>query len=161
MALDLTTREFGAALGISSGAVSSIETGYRNVTDKHIKLIRAAFPTVSEQWLRTGEGAMFVKSSSDIIDDVCKQYSLDGIAKALLRAYVELDATSRAVISDYIRSAVLAYNADAQMQSDATPQSASTLDVDAEVEYYRQALLREKKAAEGSSASSATAAREA
>lgn len=117
MALNLTTREFGAALGISSGAVSSIETGYRNVTDKHIKLICAAFPTVSEQWIRTGEGNMFVKSSSDLIDDVCKQYDLDSIAKAMLRAYVELDASSRAVISGYIRSAVLEYNADAQTQA--------------------------------------------
>lgn len=159
MALDLTTREFGAALGISSGAVSSIETGYRNVTDKHIKLICAAFPTVSEQWIRTGDGDMFVKSSSDLIDDVCRKYDLDGIAKAMLRAYVELDAASRAVISDYIRAAVLEYKADAQTQSDDTPQPTS--DIDVEVESYRRKLEAGAKAAAKSSASPDTAASDA
>lgn len=159
MALDLTTREFGAALGISSGAVSSIETGYRNVTDKHIKLICAAFPTVSEQWIRTGDGDMFVKSSSDLIDDVCRKYDLDGIAKAMMRAYVELDAASRAVISEYIRSAVLEYNADAQIQSDATPKPTSG--IDAEVESYRRELETEAKVTAKSSASPDTTVKDA
>lgn len=93
----------------------------------------------------------FVKSSSDLIDDVCKQHDLDGIAKAMLRAYVELDADSRAVISEYIRAAVLEYKADAQTQSDATPQPTS--DIDAEVESYRRELEAGAKAAAKSSAS--------
>lgn len=159
--LGLTMCDFGRAIGLSQSGLSSLESKTRNVTDKHIKLICAAFPTVSEQWLRTGEGDMFVKSSSDLIDDVCKQYDLDGIAKAMLRAYVELDADSRAVISDYIRAAILEYNADAQTQSDATPQPASEIDIDAEVESYRQELLQEKKAVETSSVSSDTAASDA
>lgn len=151
LALSLTMREFGDALGISSGAVSNIETGYRNVTDKHIKLICAAFPSVSEHWLRTGEGGMFVEASTDIIDDMCEQYGLDGIAKAMLRAYTSLDADSRAAISRYIHAAVNAYLADAQAQADEAETSAT--DIDAEVEQYRQQLIAERAAKAKSSAS--------
>lgn len=75
--------EWGAILGISRPGVCDIESGRRNVTDKHIRLI-CAEPIdgeyVNEEWLKTGIGPMFkeLKRSQIITDfagDVIKEES--------------------------------------------------------------------------------------
>ena len=58
----MNQEEWGCILGISRPGVSDIESGRRNVTDKHIKLlcvepIQGKY--VNEEWLRTGQGEMF------------------------------------------------------------------------------------------------------
>ena len=58
-ALKMTLKDFSAALGVSISAVSEIEHGRSAVTERMIKVLLAAFPQVSEQWLRTGEGDMY------------------------------------------------------------------------------------------------------
>lgn len=58
--LKLSQEEFGKKIGISKSGVSSIENNQRNVTDKHIKLLTLEC-NVNENWLRTGEGEMFIK----------------------------------------------------------------------------------------------------
>ncbi|MBP3901630.1 MAG: helix-turn-helix transcriptional regulator [Blautia sp.] len=69
--LGMTMERFSEVLGISKSGISEIESGRRNVTDQHIKLIVSSplnGQHVSEQWLRTGEGEMFVQM--DIEDEI-------------------------------------------------------------------------------------------
>ena len=60
--------EWGNILGITRAGVSDIEAGRRNVTDKHIRLL-CIEPIdgkyISENYLRTGEGEMFLKLPED------------------------------------------------------------------------------------------------
>lgn len=58
-ALDLTTEEFGARVSSTRGAISNIENGNRNLTPQMEDLITREF-NVSADWLRSGEGDMFV-----------------------------------------------------------------------------------------------------
>lgn len=157
-ALGKSTTDFGAAIGISASGISNIECGIRVVSDKHIKLICAAYPTVSEHWLRTGEGEMFSPSDSDIVAEVCKTYSLDSAGRLLLETVLDLPDGYAQMLLDVAHRLAERSAAAAPDESSA---SHSEVDIDAEVESYRQALLRQKKAAEESSASPATAAREA
>ncbi len=60
-ALDLTQVEFAQRIGFVQSSLAMLEQGKRNLNEMHIKLICAAFG-VREQWLRTGEGEMFVTS---------------------------------------------------------------------------------------------------
>lgn len=62
--LGLTLVKFGEAIGISNPAVSMIESGKSNVSDRTRWAICQAF-NVSEEWLRTGEGEMFRTRSRD------------------------------------------------------------------------------------------------
>ncbi|MFA9375777.1 MAG: helix-turn-helix domain-containing protein [Lachnotalea sp.] len=62
--LDISQEKFGEYIGLSKSGISSIESGNRNVTEKHIKLVRTCF-NVNEVWLRTGEGEMFNEMSED------------------------------------------------------------------------------------------------
>ena len=58
-ALGLTQQEFAARINVGSSTVAGYETGIRIPTNAVISLICREF-SVSEVWLRSGEGTMFV-----------------------------------------------------------------------------------------------------
>lgn len=55
----LTLDKFGERVGVKKSALSLIESGKNNVTDQMFKSICREF-NVSENWLRTGSGEMYV-----------------------------------------------------------------------------------------------------
>lgn len=63
-AIGLTQDRFGAKLGVGKTAVSKVENGERGVTDQ-LRLAVCREFRVSEDWLRTGEGDMFVEVDED------------------------------------------------------------------------------------------------
>lgn len=60
-ALGFNQTNFAKQLGITQTAYSMIENGNRPLADKYIKVISSVF-NVSENWLRKGEGEMFMSS---------------------------------------------------------------------------------------------------
>ena len=58
-ALALRQEDFAARIGLTQTAYSMLETGKRTLSPKHVKLICAEFG-ISELWLTTGEGEMFL-----------------------------------------------------------------------------------------------------
>lgn len=78
--LNLTTRAFGSAINMSGGAITNMEKGIRNITDRTIRDICREY-NVNPEWLINGNEPMFedVTSELDIDDEVrqlTKQYSL-------------------------------------------------------------------------------------
>ena len=61
-ALNLTQQEFADQLNIKRNTVATYEVGKSNPSDAAVILICKTF-NVSETWLRTGEGEMFVQRS--------------------------------------------------------------------------------------------------
>ena len=60
-ALGLTQGEFGKILGLTTSGVSEIEAGRRNVTEQHlIMLSNYKGRPIDVNWIRTGEGEMFL-----------------------------------------------------------------------------------------------------
>jgi len=58
--LELNQTEFGTKIRLTTGAVSDIERGkVKNITDRVVNDICREF-NVNENWLRTGEGEMFI-----------------------------------------------------------------------------------------------------
>ena len=58
-ALGMTLEQFGEAIDIKKSSLSLIENGINSPSEQTIKSICREF-NVSEDWLRTGEGEMFV-----------------------------------------------------------------------------------------------------
>lgn len=53
--------EFGKILGLSKSGVSEIENGRRNVTEQHLIMLKNyTEKSINIEWLRTGEGEMFL-----------------------------------------------------------------------------------------------------
>ena len=101
-ALGLKLTDLGDAMGITASGLSAIERGTREVSERHIKLIKAAYSNVSEDWLRTGEGEMFEEPQDDI-DRVCEAYGFGDIARAAMHEFVRLTPEHQQLITDYAR----------------------------------------------------------
>lgn len=93
-----TQEEWAAILGLSRTGVADIESGRRNVTDKHIKLLCIESidgKNINETWIRTGEGEMFIQRTrnqqiTDFLGDLIKEE--DGtFKKRLIEAMSKLD----------------------------------------------------------------------
>lgn len=63
-ALELNQTDFGARIGVKQGTVSAYESGARVPLDSVVVSICREFG-VSESWLRSGEGEMFLQLSRE------------------------------------------------------------------------------------------------
>ena len=63
-ALNLTQQEFADRIGISRGNIGAYEVGKNALSDAVVSLICKEF-SVNEEWLRTGEGDMFLPVEQD------------------------------------------------------------------------------------------------
>ena len=63
--LNITLVEFSKQIFVSKSSLGEIETGVRKVNDRIIQLISTQF-NVNKDWLKTGEGEMFVNEKPDI-----------------------------------------------------------------------------------------------
>ena len=77
--LDLTQTEFAKKIGMTQNTLTGYERGRINPSNSVINNICKTF-NINEEWLRTGEGEMFIKISrdkkiSDFIDNALSQES--------------------------------------------------------------------------------------
>lgn len=101
-ALNLTQTEFGKRIGSSRDAIAAYERGVA-IKEPIIKLICKEFG-VDYFWLTEGKGEMFIETPDDIIDQVVKEYGLSEKAKAVIKAYVQMDDQQRKSVEDYFLS---------------------------------------------------------
>lgn len=99
---NLSQKNFGSRLTIAQNYLSNIEKGYRNVTDKIIKITCFEF-NINEEWLRTGIGNMFTKQD-DILQKVAIEYNLEESDIEIFRNYLKLSKEERKVIKKYFFS---------------------------------------------------------
>ena len=131
--LGMTMKDFGVSIGLSISGVSDVEKGRTPVQDRHIKLILAAFPSVSEAWLRDGVGDMFVKGAPN------RQYGLDDVCNEVLTLYASMTPDQQRVIMDFVDDLVEKLHA-----KKANPLTEEER-IEKQVEEYRQALLAEAR----------------
>lgn len=108
-ALGLTQGEFGKILGLTTSGVSEIEAGRRNVTEQHlIMLSNYKGRPIDVNWIRTGEGEMFLPVLeedemalyvSELLEDEGDN-PLYTIIKEVMHTYSELSPKSQEVIRD-------------------------------------------------------------
>ena len=90
---------------------------------------------------------MFDQSAESSLDRLAAEYHLDERKKAVISAFLKLSTADQEAILRYVDSLA------AEL-----PASSPALDIDAEVESYRQELLAQKKAEAAASLSAGTAA---
>lgn len=101
--LRLSQDEFGKRLGVSNTAISKLENGERSLTEQMILSICRVF-RVNYFWLKQGMGDMLVGTPSNVIDELAEDYDLDDMDKKIIQKYLELNADSRKVLKEYIKS---------------------------------------------------------
>ena len=92
--LNISQESFGNKIGLSKSGISNIESGHRNVTDKHVKLIHSQF-NISEEWLKTGKGEMIIQPETFSLDEYAQKNKLSQLEFDIIRGYIELDSNVR------------------------------------------------------------------
>lgn len=103
--LSMNQSEFAQKMGIGQAALSAIEKGIRNVTDRNIMIVCKEF-NINEVWLRTGDGKMFKENNEDdfYFNIGLKSKELDEIDRELILSYIRMDESQRSVIKNWFRS---------------------------------------------------------
>ena len=105
-ALNMTQEKFAERIGLTGNFVWMLEKGKRVPSDRTIADICREF-NVSDEWLRTGNGEMFIELPKDLeLEQVLGQIanSDDGTIKAIIKAYWGMDEKEKAVIRKLIDS---------------------------------------------------------
>lgn len=106
-ALSLTLEKFGENLGVGKTAISKIEKNERSLTDQMAKSICREY-NVNENWLRTGEGDMFIKMTrnNEISQFVCQLMTTedDSFKKRLISALAALDENGWDILEQFLDS---------------------------------------------------------
>lgn len=133
--LGLTMEEFGNNLGVRKTTISSLENGVNNITNQMVKLICTTY-NVNEEWLKTGNGDMFVETKESHLAELAKQYALDDTEVKIVEAFLELAPDKRAAIKEYV--SILAENIVVKSEEEIILEK-----IDEEVEEYRRELQLE------------------
>lgn len=105
--LGLTQEKFGEKLGLKKNSISQIENGINSLTEQLLLSVCREF-NVSEKWLRTGEGEMFIPVPEEdevaaYVEDLLAdngENELYNLIKSIMRTYNELSPKSQEVLKD-------------------------------------------------------------
>ncbi|WP_273320584.1 helix-turn-helix domain-containing protein [Vallitalea guaymasensis] len=92
---------FANRISMSRSNLANIENGNVSLTDRVKNNIITEF-NVNEEWFVTGKGEVFNNITSNLIDQLIKENSLDEIDKQTLTYFIQLDEASRKQVLGYI-----------------------------------------------------------
>lgn len=99
--LNLTQKNFAKEIGMSQSGYGQIEIGDRPISDRLIKSICMAF-NVNENWLRTGEGEMFIKVEDSIFKQLSEKYNLNEKDLSFIKHYLNMNPQNRQYLLNMI-----------------------------------------------------------
>lgn len=95
--LNLTTRAFGSAINMSGGAITNMEKGTRNITDRTIRDICREY-NVNSEWLINGNEPIF--------EDVTRELDIDDEVRQLTKQYSLLNNEDQELVKKLVNSLV-------------------------------------------------------
>ena len=154
-ALDLTQQEFADRIGVKRNTIATYEIGRNTPLDAVIASICREF-NVSETWLRTGEGEMFLPSPNGVLDELVQKYGLSTRGKVIVEKFLDLNPDVQEAVAVYIEEVAAAFSdagtsapvpvfAPADLRAEHTATESEDPELEAEVEAYRQRRLQEKR----------------
>lgn len=109
-ALDLTQQEFASKIGSTQNVLANYESGRRNPSSSVINNICKTFD-VSEKWLRTGDGEMFLAKPTAALDALAVEHRLSNSDYLLIEKFLALKSETRKAMTDYMREVVASITA--------------------------------------------------
>lgn len=105
--LDMTQQEFAEGIGIKRNTMATYESGRNEPIDAVISLICTKY-NVNENWLRTGEGEMFIEMSyndeiAQFVGQVMGEED-DSFKKRLISGLAALDDNGWKVLENFLDS---------------------------------------------------------
>lgn len=106
--LKLTQQGFADRLGVKRNTVAQWEIGVNNLSAQVVRAICREF-NVNETWLRTGKGEIFIRTPSNTLDTLAKEYGLSHDARVLVEEFVNLKPEMQQVFIDFALKAAKSF----------------------------------------------------
>lgn len=106
--LGLTQQEFAQRIGSKRTTIAKYETDTNTPSSAVISLICREF-NVSETWLRTGEGDMFVPAPNIVLDALAQKYGLSARSKIIVEKFLDLKPDIQEAIAAYIEEVAASF----------------------------------------------------
>lgn len=97
IALDLSQKEFGDKIGVTTSTISGYESGRRTPNESVIKSMCREF-NASIAFLKEGLGDMFTNLPETMLDEIADIYHLNDQMKNLIKTMLELDKNEQDVL---------------------------------------------------------------
>ncbi len=101
-ALDLTQQKFADRIGTTQNVIANYESGRREPSAAAFNNICKTF-NISEEWLRMGEGEMFLPTAEESIDELIRQHGLGDLERQIMIEFVQLDPRDRQGVLEYAK----------------------------------------------------------
>lgn len=151
-ACNKTQKDFAEVLGLSQPAINGMENGKREILDRHLLMLQNWKEYhVNIDWLKTGEGEMFLMDEGDALEALRIAYDLTDLQFDIVATFVRMAPADREIMLDFMRGVM-----DRQRAREAeTEEARIEREAAEEAEEYRKQLIREKTAAVSSVSSDA------
>lgn len=101
-AVKLNQEDFGKKINLSRSHIASLESGARALTDRIIFDVCREF-SVDENWLRTGEGNMFLESTTFSLDEYAKQKGMTPLETGIIKDFMDFDPQERKDMLEFFK----------------------------------------------------------
>ena len=103
--LNLSQKSFGERIGLTRDNIANIEGDRAEIKEVFIKSVCREF-NVSERWLRTGEGDMYLQPKDEVADIVAEIIGMESPIRdsiiGIVETYLKLDEPSKKVIDGFV-----------------------------------------------------------
>ncbi len=137
--LGLTLEKFGERIGIKKNSLSQIENGKNNVTEQVFKSICREF-NVNENWLRNGEGKMFLQTDRKSEINKLTQQLLNEESDSFKNRFVNMLANLTVEEWAFLEKIALELVASTNIDNDITKTPSKAITSDLEMEYKKSNL---------------------
>lgn len=96
----LSRAAFGKKIGVSGDVINNLERGRVEIRDYIVKLISSEY-SVNEEWLRTGNGSMYIESDIFSFDKYLKQHNASNLELEIVKTYFELEQNIRTALLNH------------------------------------------------------------
>lgn len=104
--LDIKQKDMAKILLIRQSSLSDIENGRVNVTERVMSALCKEFG-VNINWLKTGEGDIFLENNTFSLDEFAKQKGATALELEIMKIYFSIDPNTRKDLLNKFKLAVL------------------------------------------------------
>ena len=151
-ALHLTQDELASRLHIKRSTIANYENG-RNIPVDSVKALIYREFSVSPDWLEYGSGEMFSPNASFDLDTFARNHGATELELRIAKAFFSVDQETRAVFLAQFQRCLAESENEKPQAVTKTPAEMTESEIHAHALEIERQMLLEKRAAEGSSAS--------
>ena len=150
IALHLTQDELASRLHIKRSTIANYENG-RNIPVDAVKALIYREFSISPDWLENGTGEMFAPDASFDLDTFVRNHGATDLELRIVKAFFSVDQDTRNVFLDQFQRFLAEKEKSQEVPK--TPAEMTESEIHAHALEIERQMLLEKRAAEGSSAS--------